>query len=160
MSLDLPIRSFFHTGYVVRDMEQAMARLGDRFGVRRWKVLPLPEGAPATALGFAYVRETMIELVAVDPARELLPMHQGFVPPTESTLRLNHLCYMLDSEEELLALVERFEATGVPTAWREPFGDIFSQYYYADTLDELGHYTEFVCLGPAGADFLAEVPRN
>jgi hypothetical protein len=67
---------------------------------------------------------------------------------------------MLDSEEELLALVERFEAAGIATAWLESFGDIFSRYYYADTTAQLGHFSEFVCLGPAGAEFLADVPRN
>jgi hypothetical protein len=155
-----PFRNFFHAGYVVRDMQKVMDAMRDTFGVGRWKVLPLPEGAPARALGFAYAGESMIELVEVDPAGELLPIHRGWTPQAAAEAKLNHLAYMLDSEDELFAVQARFEAKGVRTAWREPFGEIFSQYYYADTTAQLGHYTEFVCLGPAGRDFLTSIPRN
>lgn len=160
MSRPAPFRNFFHAGYVVRDLDQAMANLRETFGVSRWKVLPMPEGTPARAIGFAYAGETMIELVEVDPAGELLPIHRGWVPEREADARLNHLAYRLDSEDELRALVAWFEGAGVATARLESFGDIFSLYYYADTTAQLGHYSEFVCLGPAGLDFLAEIPRN
>ena len=46
------------------------------------------------------------------------------------------------------------------TRFLDTFGDIFSHYYYVDTTAELGHFTEFVCLAPAGRDFLAQIPRN
>jgi hypothetical protein len=160
MSHPSPFRNFFHAGYVVCDMAKVVENMRDRFGVGKWKVLPLPEGAPARALGFAYVQGTMIELVEVDPRGELLPIHRGWVPQSESEAKLNHLAYLLDGEDELRALVARFENAGISTAWLESFGDIFSHYYYADTTAQLGHYSEFVCLGPAGRDFLAEVPRN
>lgn len=156
----LPFRKLFHLGYVVVDLEMVMADMGARFGVRRWKILPLPEGAPAKAIGFAYTGETMIELVEVDLRQELMPIHRGWLPAKPGGARLNHVAYMLDSEDELLSVVERFEAAGVPTVQLDSFGDIFSRYYYADTTAELGHFSEFVCLGPAGGDFLAEVPRN
>lgn len=160
MILPLPFRNFFHLGYVVVDLEQVMANMRNRFGLAEWKILPLPEGAPAKAIGFAYAQDTLIELVEVDLRQELLPMHRGWLPAAPGEARLNHVAYLLDSEEEVRATVERFEAAGVATAWLEPFGDIFSLYYYADTTAELGHFSEFVCFGPAGRDFLATVPRN
>jgi hypothetical protein len=160
MSLALPIRNFFHAGYVVLNLEKAMAGMRQTFGVADWKVLPLPEGTPASAIGFAYVQDRMIELVELDLRQELMAIHRGFVPESDGEARLNHLAYMLDSEDELLSLVAHNEAAGLATAWLEPFGDIFSWYYYADTKAQLGHFTEFVCLGPAGRDFLAAVPRN
>lgn len=160
MPLVPPFRALFHLGYVVVDLQQVMHRMGETFGVSRWKVLPLPEGAPAKAIGFAYVQDTMIELVEVDLRQELLPIHRGWLPAAADEARLNHVAYMLDSEEELLALVARHEAAGIETAWLESFGDIFSRYYYADTTAQLGHFSEFVCLGPAGRDFLAQIPRN
>lgn len=160
MSPRSPIRNFFHAGYVVLDLEKVMAGMRQTFGVADWKVLPLPDGAPARAVGFAYVGDRMIELVELDLRQEPMAIHRGFVPESDSEAKLNHLAYMLDSEDELLSLVAHNEASGVATAWLEPFGDIFRWYYYADTKSQLGHYTEFVCLGPAGRDFLAEVPRN
>lgn len=160
MSLSLPFRSLFHLGYVVLDLEGVMASMGERFGVTKWKVLPLPEGAPAKAIGFAYAGERMIELVEVDLRQELLPIHRGWLPKDPGEARLNHVAYMLDDEDELQSVRARFEAAGVATAWLESFGDIFSRYYYADTTAQLGHFSEFVYLGPAGREFLAQVPRN
>lgn len=160
MSLLLPCRNLFHLGYVVLDLEQVMDKMRQRFGVAKWKVLPLPEGAPAKAIGFAYVQETMIELVEVDLSQELLPIHRGWIPRSATEAKLNHVAYMVDSEAELASLVDRFEAAGIATAWLDSFGEIFSRYYYADTTAELGHFSEFVCLGPAGREFLAQVPRN
>jgi hypothetical protein len=160
MSPPSPFRNFFHAGYVVLDMAKVVGSMKDRFGVERWKILPLPEGAPAKAIGFAYAQQNLIELVELDLSQELLPIHRGWLPQSENEAKLNHLAYMLDSEEELAAVMGRFEAKNISTAWLDTFGEIFSHYYYADTTAELGHFTEFVCLGPAGRDFLADIPRN
>jgi hypothetical protein len=160
MSPPSPFRNFFHAGYVVLDMAQVIDNMKTRFGVERWQILPLPAGAPAKAIGFAYAQQNMIELVELDLDQELLPIHRGWLPQSESEARLNHLAYMLDSEDELMAVKARFEGMNIATAWFDTFGDIFSRYYYADTTAELGHFTEFVCLGPAGRDFLAQIPRN
>lgn len=160
MSSPSPFRNFFHAGYVVLDMAKVMDKMKDRLGVERWKIVPLPAGSPAKAIGFAYAEQNMIELVELDLGQELMSIHRGWLPQSEGEARLNHLAYMLDSEEELAAVKSRLEAKGIATAWLDTFGDIFSHYYYADTTAELGHFTEFVCLGPAGRDFLAQVPRN
>src|SRR5438067_394502 len=103
MSLHSPFRNFFHAGYVVLDMAKVVDNMTARFGVEEWKILPLPAGSPAKAIGFAYVQESMIELVELDLAQELLPIHRGLLPHSDSEARLNHLTYMLDSEEELTA---------------------------------------------------------
>jgi hypothetical protein len=160
MSLTLPNRAFFHVGYLVRNLAAVMENMGKQFGVTSWKVLQLPEGSPATAMGFAYAGDAMIEMIEVDPEGELLPIHRGFAPRSNGEARLNHLAYLVESEDELGALIASFEAAGVTTAWVDSFGDIFSRYYYADTTAQLGHFSEFVCLGPAGRDFLADIPRN
>jgi hypothetical protein len=160
MGSPLPARKFFHTGYVVRNIEAAMDNMREQFGVSRWKVLQLPGESSVTALGFAYFGETMIELVEVDRNHEPLAIHQGFTPSADGEARLNHLAYLVESEEALQAVAARFETSGVTAAWLASFGDVFSRYYYADTKAQLGHYLEFVCLGRAGCDFLADVPRN
>lgn len=155
-----PFRNFFHLGYVVLSLDEVMDGMRTRFGVAKWKILPLPDDAPAKAIGFAYVQGTMLELVEVDLGRELLSIHRDFVPRSAGEARLNHVAYLLDSEAELRAVMAQNTEAGIATAWCESFGDIFSYYYYADTTAQLGHYTEFVCFGPAGREFLADVPSN
>jgi hypothetical protein len=160
MTFPPPFRNLFHAGYVARDMAKAMKKMRDQFGVADWKIVPLPDGAAAKALGLAYVQRTMIELVEVTPKEEPLAIPRGWAPRPDADATLNHLAYMLDSEVEVRTLVARFEGAGIATAALDSFGDLFSLSYYADTRRQLGHLTEFVCLGPAGGDFLADVPRN
>jgi hypothetical protein len=161
MNFQPPFRNSFHAGYIVRDLAQAVASMRNEFDVEHWKILPLPDGAPARAIGMAYVHGTMIELIEVGPKQEAMAISRGWIPPRpDAVARLNHLAYLLDSEEELVSLVGRFEAAGITTASLDSLGDVFSRSYYADTRAQLGHLTEFVCLGPAGPAFLADVPRN
>ena len=94
MSPPSPFRNFFHAGYVVLDMAKVMDDMRDRFGVAEWKILPLPPGSPAKAIGFAYAQQNMIELVELDLSQALLPMHRGWLPASEGEARLNHLAYM------------------------------------------------------------------
>jgi hypothetical protein len=160
MASTLPFRNFFHVGYVVRDVDKVIDKMGRRFGVSQWKVLRFGPEFPATAQALAYAQGSMIELIEVNPDAELLPIHRGWVPELADEAKLNHVAYLLATEEELLAVMAQLEAEGLPTAWRASFGDIFSQYFYADTTAQLGHFSEFVCLGPEGREFLADIPRN
>ena len=145
-------------GYVVTDFEQASAKLGERYGIDRWKVLPLDPGSPASRIAMAYVGDIIFELVEVDLAVELLPIHRGWLPANPADARFNHVAFMLDSLDAFDGAQEHFRKLGVDVPVRMTFGDIF-EFFYADTVAELGHWSEFLCLGPAGADFLADVPR-
>lgn len=160
MTPPLMFRNIFHLGYVVRDIDKFTAKMADQFGVAKWKILRLPKGTAVSALGFAYTQDLMIELLEVDLEQELLPIFRDWIPASDTDARLNHVAYLVDSEDELQTIVSQFESAGVATAVRASFGDIFSQYYYADTVAQLGHYCEYVCLGPTGREFLADIPRN
>ena len=150
---------YFHSGYVVVNLEKALANMRRDFGVADWKIIPLPAGSPASAIAMAYVRGTMIELVEVDRGQELLSIFDGWLPATEDGARLNHVAFMMDSEEQWRAAQAQFGALGVSLPVVAKFGDIFD-YFYADTTAQFGHFSEFVCLGPEGKDFLASIPRN
>jgi hypothetical protein len=149
---------YFHSGYVVVNLEKVMANMRRDFGVTDWKVLPLPAGSPATAIAMAYVRGAMIELVEVDTGQELMSIFDGWLPDTVDGARLNHVAYMMDSEEQWRAAQARFGDLGIALPVVMKFGDIFD-YFYADTIAQLGHFSEFVCLGPEGREFLASIPR-
>lgn len=145
-------------GYVVTDFAQASVRLGQRYGIDRWKVLPLDPGSPASRIAMAYVGDIIFELVEVDLAVELLPIHRGWLPASPADARFNHVAFMLDSLDAVESTKAQFGKLGVDVPVSMSFGDIF-EFFYADTVAELGHWSEFLCLGPAGADFLADIPR-
>ena len=149
----------FHVGYVVLDIEKVMANMRRDFGVTDWKILPLPAGSPATAIAMAYIHGVMIELVAVDTGQPLMSIHDGWLPTSDEGARLNHVAYLLDSEEQWRATQVHFGEVGIELPVVAKFGGIFD-YFYADTATQLGHFSEFVCLGPEGKDFLASIPRN
>ncbi|MGE3693101.1 MAG: hypothetical protein AB7F98_17130 [Novosphingobium sp.] len=145
-------------GYVVTDFDKASARLGERYGIDRWKVVPLDPGSPASRIAMAYVGDVIFELVEVDLSVDLLPIHRGWLPAEPHLARLNHAAFMLPSLEAWQGAQEHFRGMGVDMPVVMSFGDIF-EFFYADTVAELGHWSEFICLGPAGADFLADIPR-
>jgi hypothetical protein len=151
---------FFHTGYVVRNVDAVMDVMRRQFGIAQWKVLRLDEGYASTALAYAYSNDSLIELVEVNLRQELRVIHRDWVPEDETQARLNHVAYVVDDAESLDALIERFGAAGLKTAWRSSFRDVFSDYCYIDTVARLGHFCEYACLGPAGREFLADIPRN
>ncbi len=158
MATPVVFRNHFQLGYVVRDLDRAIHAMIGKFGVEKWEVRrPSSKAAPARALGFAYVQQTMLELIEVDPDRDTI--YRDWVPDRGDDIRLHHLGYMIDSEEEWRATIGQFEAAKIPAALAGSIGDILD-YYYADTVAQLGHYCELVRLRPAGRDFWANVPHN
>ena len=145
-------------GYAVTDFDRASARFGERYGIDRWKVVPLDPGSPASRIAMAYVGDIIFELVEVDLSVDLLPIHRGWLPADPAGARFNHVAFMLESMEEFGGAQDHFRELGVDVPVVMSFGDIF-EFFYADTVAELGHWSEFLCLGPAGADFLADIPR-
>ena len=158
MTIPVVFRDHFQAGYVVRDLDKAMANMRDKFGVAHWQVRRLPEGAPSRALGFAYVQTLMIELIELwpDQARSI---YHDWIPDIDTQARFHHLGYLIDSEAQWYETIAQFEAGGIRPALAGGSGDILD-YYYADTLAELGHYCELVRLKPAGKNFWANVPHN
>ncbi|TAK98547.1 MAG: hypothetical protein EPO08_18830 [Rhodospirillaceae bacterium] len=157
MNIPVVFRNHFQCGYVVRDIDKAIANMGEKFGVSKWQINRLSADAPGRALGFAYVQNVMIELVDVRPEQETI--YRSWIPESDTAVRLHHLGYMIDTEEEWRSVISQFKAAGFRTALEGSVGDILD-YYYADTVAELGHYCEFVRLKPAGKSFWANVPHN
>lgn len=159
MSIPLVFRNLFHIGYVVRDVDKAIETMRGKFGISKWHILRMPAGAACTALGFAYVNDVMIELIGIDPKQETPPIFQGWMPKCDSELRFNHIAHLVDSGDEWRAIRARFASAGISEAVSGTFGELL-HYFYADTVEQLGHYSEFCLLMPAGKEFFANVPRN
>ena len=155
----LPIlsRKLFHHGYAVRDIDQAVATLQDKFGIRDWFIRRLPEDAPGRALAFAYVGDLMLELVDTRPGG--FPIYDAWRPDEAEVLRLHHFGHYADSREEFDAIADQFADAGIPMVLDEEMGDIL-YFRYFDTVPLLGHYSEFVLMKPGGEWFFEQAPRN
>jgi hypothetical protein len=150
-------RDFFQFGYVVRSVEAAIGTMRDRLRVKNWQVRDLPATAPARRLAFAYLQDTMLELVEVAPDESTI--YGAWVPEREEELRLHHLGYLVDGEAEWRVRLEAFADGGIGTALTGVTPAM--HWHYADTVALLGHYVETVHLtGEAGRAYWAEVPRN
>jgi hypothetical protein len=158
VTIPVVFRNHFQMGYVVRDMDQAIANMRDKFGVSKWEVRHLPRGAaPAKTLAFAYVQQVMIELIEVWPGDTTV--YHDWIPAEDHAAKLHHFGYMMESEEEWRDTIAQFEAAGVPAALTGSARGLLD-YHYADTVSQLGHYCELILLSPAGRNFWANVPRN
>ena len=145
-------------GYVVTDFDRAAEKFRTRYGIDRWKVVPLDPGSPSSRIAMAYLGDTIFELVEVDLSVELLDIHRGWLPEDPGEARLNHVAFMLDSLGAWQGAQDQFRAQDVAMPVCMSFGDIF-EFFYADTVAQLGHWSEFLCLGTAGKEFLADIPR-
>jgi hypothetical protein len=158
MTLPVLYRRFFQFGYVVRNLDGAMQTLRERMGVTQWQVNHLPATAPGRALAFAYVDDVMIELVDIRPQEDTI--YRDWIPGTDDGLRLHHLGYLIEDEDEWHAAIAQYETAGFKPAL---VGGIEGrmQWYYADTVATLGHYSELVRFtSQAGKAYWANVPHN
>src|SRR5215203_1480173 len=157
MSIPVMFRNHFQHAYVVRNLNKAMENFSDTYGVTKWQVMPMPEGAPVKALALAYVQNVMLELIEAVPGQDTI--YRDWIPASETAAKFHHLGYLIDSEEEYLRIVKQFEAAGIAAGMAGRSGDILD-FHYADTVAQLGHYCELVRLLPAGKDFFSQVPHN
>jgi hypothetical protein len=158
MTLPVLYRHHFQLGYVVRNIEGAMETMRKRLGVTEWEVRRPAATAPARTLAFAWVDQLMVELVDVRPGEDTI--YHAWIPETDDGLRLQHLGYLIDDEAEWHAAIRQYEDAGIPCAIRGGEGGPM-EWYYADTLSVLGHYSELVHFtSDAGRAYWANVPRN
>jgi hypothetical protein len=158
MSLPLLTGPFFQVGYVVRDLEKAVAAMRSRTGVRNWRVTHLPEGNLIEGAAFAWSKGLMLELIEVDPDNIKLPVYKDHIPEADDVARLHHLGFIFDTEAEYLARIAESQAQGFGAAMDMNYNEILA--YYSDTYAQLGHFCEFVHLRPAARDFFIDVPHN
>ena len=157
MTVSMYLKDQFHTGYAVRDIDQAIASLRDRFGIADWKIVRMLEDVPSYSLAFAYSGNMMMELVEVKPGE--VPFYTDWIPEDPTALRSHHHGYYVKDRDEFDAVTRQFEAQGFPMAADAQMPGILN-YRYFDTVGMLGHYVEFVLLEPGGESFFADVPRN
>jgi hypothetical protein len=148
---------FFKLGYVTQNLEAAMARFADRYGVPRFVVadsrnLARWEGQQVRA-AMAFRGDVLVELI--EPLGE--PGLFVDALPKGGDVRLHHLAYMM-ATSAWTTLRDDLAAHGLSIAF-ETSPEFPLQVIYADTRAELGHFVEFVHQNEEADALFASVPR-
>jgi hypothetical protein len=147
----------FQAGYVVRDVHKAIEGAQAKAAIQKWHVKTMEPGGMLTAMGFAWVDGFMWELLEADPKAEP-NVFQAYLPDSPGDMRFHHLGYMLENQTQLQEVMARYADAGVGTAVHMELPGVL-ECYYADTLQQLGHYTEYVYLMP-GCQYFDQAPHN
>ena len=150
----LSFRNLYQLGFVARDAERACTRLGERFGIRRFRLL---RHSDQITTAHAYVGEIMIEVVQVsEDGPRFLAEHR---PESPDAAVFHHHAYRVFEPEEWARLSRAADATGLPV-YRQSARDGDLQTMFVDLRSELGLYAEYVHLTGAMVDYYQDVPRN
>ena len=148
---------FFQLGYVTRNLDAACDAFRRKFGAVEFLVNePEPiDGVPAPTrrLALTWIDDVMTELIEPDFAQKTIYDHA--VPPTDGTIRLHHLGFLIDDPQAMLTHLAGM-GYEVPLAGSLP-GAL--DYIYADTREDLGLFSEFIRLDEGGRQFFTAVPR-
>ena len=146
---------FYQMGFVTRDLDQAVQLLSDRYGVARFRE---KRADPRMMTAHAYVGELMLEIIAVPD--EGLPLYAEFLPKQANVVRLHHHGFMISEPARWEEIAVTIEARDQLTAMKGAVMDGHLRYLYADTRNELGIYSEYVCFTGPALSIYDDVPRN
>jgi hypothetical protein len=150
----LPLGGLYQLGFITHDLEAAMAQLGTRYGVSRYR----RRSTPMMESAHAYAGESMIELIL--PGPEAPPLYTDFVLEPGTVARLHHLGRLVPDAAAWARLEAAISASGLATPMMGEVmgGDL--KYAYVDTRADLGIYSEYVCLIGEARKMYDDVPRN
>jgi hypothetical protein len=132
-------RDLFHTGIVVADLDEAMARMSAVAGYQ-WTVSPEHESPIRTADGRDIVPNIRRAYSLQAPRIELVRAMEGTIWWPDSGSALHHLGYFVD---DLVAASEALEGLGIPAAVRgRDAGTVPSRFAYHRTPE--GMYLEII----------------
>jgi hypothetical protein len=151
----LPLATFYQLGYVCRDVQQAAAMLTQRYGIGRMRF----RSHSMMAQAHFYVGKVLFELI--EPRKNAPQMYFDFLPKEQHQIRLQHQGFMVYDDDSWERINAEIDSRGIATDVRGAILDGNLRYVYADTLKELGHYTEYVYLtGPQRNLYYNDVPVN
>ncbi|QQT46641.1 Uncharacterised protein [Sphingobacterium multivorum] len=145
---------FFQLGYVTKDIDVACKSYTKKFGVKFKVVVPdenTPGFFPVKRMAFTRIGATVIKIV--EPHLTEDNIFSRYVVENPRVVRLHHLGYLIEDYQKALRKLSLLEYD-IPLKETLENG---LEYFYADTRNDLGHYSEFIRLDNAGKDFLASI---
>ena len=152
-------RGFHHMGYVTADLSKAIDILKKKYGLTR--ITENGEIEVTLVGGAKYLHRTAMVFVGtlglelIEPAGGHDDVYRRALPQNRSGFALHHVCYTAPSMEELRTAKASFVEAGNEIV----LDSTSSSFFYADTRQELGHYTEWAYIGPWETQFLAGIAR-
>ncbi|MBV9996742.1 MAG: VOC family protein [Caulobacteraceae bacterium] len=150
---------FMQRAYVTRDIDKAMRRFSDVYGVtrffeRRGAATP---ASPIRNMALAWTGRVMLELIEPNP--DLPTFYDCALPAPGETTRFHHLAFLTADETAYARVREQLKALGLPIVAdaRSPVG---LSFMYADARRYLGHHLEYFHLAPEGRAFFDSIPQN
>lgn len=157
--LYLPV---FQMAYVTTDMDEAIRLFDTRYGVGDFmrrsdlKLSTLSGGEMLLDLALAFVGPTMVEIIAPTGGDDHL--YRQILPVSDFALRHHHIGIRLHSDEEWAAMREQAGLRGQEIVLEVETPT--TRALYIDTLDQLGHYVEYLHYFDEAGSSLPHIPQN
>jgi hypothetical protein len=153
---------FFQIGYVTRDLDAGMRRLGATHGIERFRIKRdvhgMP-GMPEMLLHQAHVYIGAVQIELIQPAGGDDRLYRAFCATDSSAIRHHHFGMWIDDPAEYGCLRAALEEQNIPIVFEASTPNVGGAIY-ADTSEKLGHYLEYIHLTPeAKRGYYADVPR-
>jgi hypothetical protein len=151
---------YFHNGYVVRDVDAAIAGLAAADGRPSFLVMDVARGRPATEspirrLALAGIGDHVYELIEADA--DAPSIYRSAVPADDSAA-FHHTGYYIDTDEDWTALEREVERMGGAASAGAIPGML--RFIYVDRRADMGHFVEYVQVEDRGRALFAGVPAN
>lgn len=147
------LQNIYQMGYVVRDVEEAMAYFRDRFGVENFRLKRHNEDI---ATAHCYIGDMMYELVQVsEKGPEYFVAHR----PTDRVAQFHHHAYAIWNDADWAALTRAIEQSGLPY-WHSTVKEGEMNVFFVDMREQTGVYTEYVYRRGEALTYYDTVPRN
>ncbi|WP_066435432.1 VOC family protein [Chryseobacterium sp. CCH4-E10] len=148
--------SFFHFGYVTKDIDLACNIYKKKFGAKFKMIVQkvdVNNVAPVQRVALSYIGNTMIKII--EPDLTQTSIFNEYIVENPRVIRLHHLGYLMnDSQKTLKQLIWNLQYN-IPL--KGNFENLW-EFAYADTRKDFGHYTEFIRLDEGGKDILVDIP--
>lgn len=151
------LKGHYQNAYVTHDLDRAMERLSDRFGLKEYIVLDLEmtlktnQGEKPASVKVAFIWVGGLQIELIQPRTGFVDHYLRFLPSDRSdpALRFHHIAVRRD---DLTSMRAEIAALNLPVAFEGEVPGL--TYVYLDATATLGHYLEYVWASPAGWEMM------
>jgi hypothetical protein len=151
------LQGHYQNAYVTHDLDRAMERVSDRYGVGDWivfepdMILKTPAGEKPSKVRAALAWAGGLQLELIQPVSGHLDHYLPFLPAdrTDPSPRFHHMAVRRDDEAAMRQEIERL---GLPLAFEGAVPGLV--FIYLDARESLGHFFEYVWATPEGWDMI------
>jgi hypothetical protein len=151
---------YYHNGYVVRDIDAAIARLVTEGGPSSFLMMDVARGrppaeSPMRRLALAGIGDHIYELIEADANA---PSIYRDAVPTDDSIIFHHTGFYIDTDRDWNTLERQVDAMGGSASAGAIPGLL--RFIYVDRRADLGHFVEYVQVEEQGRTLFASVPHN